>query len=1048
MSNQNQQSKLTNLVRSAYKKLKAAIYFDKTRVHLKRRIVEYETEPSLENNLLKFENLLINLTANPECPELHNILSTVKPIVLPKEVTGEKNSEQLISNIHLKTPEITKVQCFLDMDIEGFLLGILWTMLIGSKLDDKFGDYVYGNRIQRQFKENSKELLSPYLFEPYFTNYEKWRDNALDIAERTLDADQKDAVIVTADLKSFYYSVNLDNSFWNSIDEKIEEIENNTNTPEGINLKPLNNAIKTIISEYSKYFKGNSSILPIGFEPSMVLANQYLSDLDKAIINQISPLYYGRYVDDIVLILKVEKESELDLELHKETNNAKLIQYILGKVLKDGNTTQKIIPAKKTIFQESKIDPLTSLKISERYLPSAEARIYFEESKTKIFYLSHEAPRSFLKKFRKQIVFNASQFDLIPSIDDDVLEDDFSFLFQFESFGSPNKIRDISPYLISPYELSKFLGQTQKLLPLIENKEREQIAKKLTNLLDSSSLIRHHTSWEKILKIVAFCNNPKLFVSMAKKIYDAIEAISVTVPNFNDNNWELLNFEEKYLIDFLKSTLIENMSYALSLCSKNYVKKVESAIRNQFKNNCSNFNELQNTSFTTAQTNIIKTYMVDRYSMPIPPVFLGPNFAEKQNDLSDLDLIHIGSIVDLIEKLNTKFNENNPQTNLPYAVSIPYIIKKQDIQFTLYLDKIIRGESLPNPNEIQTNTKSIYNLINFGSDLSNFDYLSRNIETFELKTPLDKNIGNYCIVIGGNTSTKQRIKVAIANMSIPLDYPTNYLNGKTELTLDRYKKLFSVLKETKHEKCDVLILPELIIPIEWLPLLVQFSAKNNIVIISGIGYIKSRKKEGQGALYNLTATILPYRQDGFKFSYLNLHQKVFLPPKEEFLYRDYGYEIPNGESFELFSWNNFWFSTYCCFELASPKARVLYQSIVDAIFAIEWNQDIDFYNYLGNVVARDMSCYFIQANNSSYGDSRIIAPTNHFKKDIVRVTGGSNTTILVETLDIRNNREGQRTNSGNNRIKPPAPDFNHNYPLLKEIGKLTDCLKQQNNQQE
>lgn len=63
--------------------------------------------------------------------------------------------------------------------------------------------------------------------------------------------------------------------------------------------------------------------------------------------------------------------------------------------------------------------------------------------------------------------------------------------------------------------------------------------------------------------------------------------------------------------------------------------------------------------------------------MPIPPVFLGPNFAENKNDLSDLDLIHIGSIVDLIEKLNTKFNENNPQTNLPYAVSIPYIIKNK-----------------------------------------------------------------------------------------------------------------------------------------------------------------------------------------------------------------------------------------------------------------------------------------------------------------------------------------------------------------------------------
>ena len=1040
MYNHVQQSELFDLIMSAYKKLKSAIYFDKTRTHLKQRIIEYETVESLKTNLIHFEDLLLGLERNPNCSDFSKVISSIKPIILPKEVAERDSSKQLISNMHLEKPRITKAQCFIDMDIEGYLLGVLWTMLIGSKIDDKFGNYIYGNRIQKQFKKNRKDFLSPYLFTPYFSNYEKWRDKALDIAERTLDEDKNDVVIVTSDLKSFYYSVDLNNTFWSSIDKKIETIESNSNYRKTISLKTLNNAVKAIITKYSEYFVGQNNILPIGFEPSMVLANLYLYKFDQAVINKISPLYYGRYVDDIIVVLKIEKDSTLDQYLQNETTNTKIIQYIFNEIIRDNNISEKASLAINNCNRSASPASSATFEINDQYLPSKETKIFLEEDKTKLFYLSHEAPRSFLKNFRKQIIFNASQFDLIPSIDDDIFENDFSFLFKFDTLGSPNRIRDISSYSISPYELSKFLGQAQKLLPLIDDNERTHITKKLANLLDSSSLIRFYTSWEKILKIVAFCNEPKLFVLVIKKIVNAIAAIEI---NLVESNWELLNFNQECLISSLKSTLLANISFALSLCSKSYVKKVENTLKNQFEDN-KDFSELPEDFFEKNQIRIIKTYMVDRYSMPIPPVFFDSDFATKQKELPDLNLTDIGSIIDLTKNLNTTFDSNNPQTGLPYAVNIPYIIKKQDIQFALYIDKIIQGDSLLNPDEVQMQTKSIYTHVNFGNNRLNINHSSQNIDAFEIKASFDKTIKNYCIAIGNSRSAKQHIRVAIANMSIPFNYPTNYLNGDTGLTLDRYKKLFSVLKQTKNEKCDILILPELIIPIEWLPLLVQFSSKNNIAIIAGIGYIKSHNKANKKVLYNLTATLLPYEQDDFKFSYLYLHQKVYLPPKEASLYNDYDYEIPKGESFELFSWNNFWFSTYCCFELASPNARILYQSIADAIFAVEWNQDIDFYNYLGNVVARDLSCYFIQANNSSYGDSRIIAPANHFKKDIVRVTGGSNTTILVGMLNIDSIREGQRSNSGHNNIKPPAPDFNHNYALLKQTGKLIDYLKQQN----
>ena len=52
--------------------------------------------------------------------------------------------------------------------------------------------------------------------------------------------------------------------------------------------------------------------LPIGLCSSLVLANWYLHDFDVAVLKKIRPAYYGRYVDDILLVVPLSQDPATD----------------------------------------------------------------------------------------------------------------------------------------------------------------------------------------------------------------------------------------------------------------------------------------------------------------------------------------------------------------------------------------------------------------------------------------------------------------------------------------------------------------------------------------------------------------------------------------------------------------------------------------------------------------------------------------------------------------------------------------------------------------
>lgn len=67
-------------------------------------------------------------------------------------------------------------------------------------------------------------------------------------------------------------------------------------------------------------------------------------------------------------------------------------------------------------------------------------------------------------------------------------------------------------------------------------------------------------------------------------------------------------------------------------------------------------------------------------------------------------------------------------------------------------------------------------------------------------------------------------------------------------------------------------------------------------------------------------------------------------------------------------------------ELTDIKARAALKSLVNTVYAIEFNSDTNYYSNLVESLSRDIQAFVVQVNTAQYGDSRITAPYKSEKK--------------------------------------------------------------------
>lgn len=1088
-------------VEQAYKKLKNNTYFDKTMAVLKAQIALFE-----ENTVDKIlEELSVALTSEEWDNYAENILNSIDILMMPKSVKQEVNENFISNYCSSEAIEIDKIQFFINMDVRGHILGVLWLLFVGKYLDntDTMYRHSYGNRLsQKLFDDKGETNYYPCLFETYFSQYEKWRDTGLDIAQKYVNGGS-DVIVLTMDLTRFYYTVSYS-------EEEFEQIRNNIFTDkehlDDIIIR-IHKFVYDVIEKYSSKWhevaylnngQDKKNLLPIGFLPAHVLANYRLNEFDRQINDRWNPLYYGRYVDDIIIVDKIDKHSvlykeifenkqctpvEKVLELYMSNCNAAKCRKCVatdsrGLLITENSNPQiyYINPAVLSShfndlgndYDEKDVDRNDRNNV---YEANNGIKITVQGKKVKLFAFKKGSPDSLLQCFRQEIERASSEFRCWPDGEDFSIYNDISRLHNLQYNGSINKLNSINGVSVDKFELSKFLGKQMIFASLVKDKPNTCVDSWI-KCLTPDVIVSCYNIWERVFEIL-----------LLKKSYDELEQISLTILNVikniklsNNNDSDLIGIGSNPINKVKSSMLaffVANLSRVLALSWKNAIQNVIESIKKHVQELGLGKGEYIELDFNRLRKNYCMTRMINKYLLPISLNM----FSIDKEFMNNIE-INLFDFYEILKFMKQKIKKDyNCITYNDYKF-LPVVLTPQEINYTLRTINLLYPDDV-DEKVVFEKIKAIYSSNNYGY-INCENNIEKSIGLYELKKDSQEPISKedelkrkyeYFICVGDKKRPeKAKINVAIANAKVYEKDFINLLCQKPNRTFQRYSEIQKILRVAIDEKADMVVLPECYIPYEWIYRLVNWSANNQIAVITGIEHFAIYGDDSIDILphnncvvYNMTATILPYKVDDYKYSHLVFQHKKFPSPFEAKTLHNYGYRFyePKFENNTeggklkriwqnttfLFWWHNIWFPVYNCFEMASISLRQQHSDYLDMVVAVECNKDIPYYSDIIGSLARDLHCCCIQVNSSNYGDSRIVEPTKRASMNIVQTKGGDNFTALISVVDIEALRsfQLQKYYQNGKEFKPTPPGFNHYIVGLKVNNQLFDkCLKRLN----
>lgn len=989
------------LFKIAYKKLKSSLYYDKTQSIVRNELVSFENDvDDIDKYLEELAEEFFDKNARKEL--FKSILSSISFYAFPKSLMPERSD--IIKNYANGNIEVEDNQYFINMDIRGHIMGVLWLLLIGYRADERMYQHSYGNRIRRKlYNELSEEpTYSPYLFEPYFQQYESWRDTAMNEALQHLHSGQ-DVVVLTLDFKRFYYSIDISREL---IDGLYEEVIS-ASGEDREELRALNDFIYKVIVEYAEQFEefDGRKILPIGFLPSNILANYALKNFDKAIIDGWNPIYFGRYVDDVIVVDKIETNSELFNQAQAgDLKSEDILAYFFEQCsgwsglnsIKCRNS-KKYALLRKEIYDENSEDYKYILNKLYNPVEGDKSQIVIKDDKVKIFYFKSGESDALITCFKETISKNKSEFRHMPEDEAIFQKDDYSKIYDLQNNETINKFRGITGISIDKFELSKLLGKHLRIGGMITDVRETGFETQICKILNSRVIIENYNVWEKIIEILVINESWDTLRIIIEDIQSAIDALS-----YKESN--IMGIVKDTMRSYLHSTICRSLALVWGADVEEFIDDLSKL---RVSGNEQNLRHVRR-QIGLQRKAYCKTRMLDK---SVIPVFI--------------DMLRINRIFTTREKVNlSNFNEviefckDKWENNYFYY---PFLVTMYDFSMIACIEQLKTSpkafSDLDTMFEMQVRS---YVESNYRHSRGIINQVEQLIQVNKFAVEGVANKIPYLISV--KTEKKEKLKLAIANVRLDHDNFKKVVIGKPNRSYKRYKDLSKVINEAIDESADMLIMPESYMPFEWLPTVARTCARNDLAIVSGIEHINFR-----GRIFNLTAIILPYEDLVNKSAFISFHLKTHYAPAEKQEINGYRLTEVVGNHYELYKWKECYFPVYCCYELTSIIERAMFQSYADFLVAIEWNKDVNYYSNILESLSRDIHCYCVQVNSSDYGDSRITKPSKTEEKDIMRTKGGINSTILVDEIDIARMRDfqlkGYDLQATDKRFKPTPPDL-------------------------
>lgn len=890
-----------------------------------------------------------------------------------------------------KKPE-AEFRVMAKCSIDFHVLSTLWIIRVGTKFDEKLADSAYGNRLRRT-KEGEFSELSLGSFSPYLKPFRNWRDRGIETMRTALDAG-KQIIALTADITSFYHELNIG---FMGADDFIESVMQVELDDEEQKLHRLFIQAVEAWAESTPLKKG----LPVGLPASAVVANVALIKLDRIIEREVVPLYYGRYVDDILLIM------ENGGRFH---STASLWKWLFDR----SDQTLSWVPE-----EETKQICFTPSYLTVNQRPS---RIHFANKKNKVFMLAGEPGKRLVDSIAHEIHERASEWRAMPRLpfsaehvgtnllaatqQDGEIADNLrkadaltmrraGFAIKLRDFEAYE--RDLHPSDWAAHRLAFFDAVIEHVLVLPKFFD---LASYLPRIIRLATACEDFASLRKILDVIdALCKQIREDCTVVVKAQSASEKKS--------RSGQLLGCWENELFTTIRESIAASFPPRLSQKGKH-----EWAVHmNDYSPNVQSFNVI-----------------LDWIQLE--------SFQEQQQRLFSHDLAHVPfRFAGLRRGLVSKRGIPAKKTHTT-CVESKSILPENIVDGCEILAKWTKLKGLPHGLLFATRPFNVPELCLLNREfyaLPDPDELNKiivAIRGFKLETMLPQiNDGLLRIPTEAKDSaSSQKCAIAVSSWKTSMRSWTASVCQMRDPDVTRYTRLCRLLDDviTNPQKSRYFILPELALPASWFMRIARKLQGCGISIITGIEYLHSRKKS---TVQNQVWAALSYDGLGFPSTLIIRQDKQQAAQHEEReLYDLAGLAMKPQRSFDngcptIIQHGELRFAMLICSELTNIQYRAALRGKVDALFVPEWNQDTESFNALVESAALDIHAYIIQCNDRQYGDSRIRAPyKDRWKRDILRVKGGINDYCVIGEIDAQALRRFQSNFRSPDGPFKPVPD--------------------------
>lgn len=966
----------------AYRKVKRDLYFERDSIYIKK-IVEFEE--NLERNIDYVYELLSSL-------DLKKIVNEVpvgsNTFFFKKAEFDDERSKiiaaKTVENAKNKLFEIRSLECRFvgDMKIIFQLIGGLWINRIGYKLDELLSSSVYGCRLE---KYNKKSDIPYYkqnstIYRPYFGDYKQWQNNLFKKIEQT----EKDTIVITSDLKKYYHTIDVD-YLKLKVQRYLELLSINNYTFDFF----LNDVLFDLIKKFNiinnpKYsqFKDEQDIskrgLPLTLNVSKLLANFYLKEFDQDILENVRPLYYGRYVDDFIIAVEDSEHSKVNL-----TNILERLQrhkIVDNKIVETRNNNRKILLGE------------------------------FNTDKEKIFLFNAEKDKTEIEHLKKAVNKNSSEWKLVPDTS------------EYDKVDSSDYFNDVNKECEEVDSLRKSTGISLKRNSFVreiigfENNihllPREYWNSRLDKFLDLifeyifdlKNFIDLSKFIPRLFGIVIHSKNRNIVSQYFERLQDVLSYLQENVTNEEEVMFASL-FIKRKISEVIHSSLplaFQDIKFVNNLMIKHldviyFDDELEVTVRQYF--NC----DLHRIPYKDCY------FRYDEFVM-----YLNENIAEIINILIEYNFFSRKSI----EFVSNNLHSTNCGCKYGKCEEECRLITKSS-GFFFYTRKISLLEL-----SVAFKNKVITDEDNFSSLALGYNYRISSILDSEYS---DKLNDDYSFVDfdkkNSNNDSLQNPIIAtthfLTNYSSYDSVVRQILDTDGKRT-DRVIKLVNTVIDSR-QKIDYLVFHELSLPRSLYVSIASKLGLAGINLIAGLDYkLNLPEREVDNQLIYVLKNL-----DGSINQSLALFQSKLVGAvhETEDIWEKSNLRIkPAYKNKLIVRHKGFVFSGLICNDLLYINNRSALVGQIDNLFVIAWNQDTETYENLVKSSCLDIHSFITLCNNRVYGDTRIRAPyKDSWKRDILKIHGGIHDSYIVGELDIKALRDFQTNIIPPDKLFKPFP---------------------------